>query len=170
MLLIVMHVHNLVKIHLFILKILSGNDILTSFKGHNSVTNWQKWTFNNPKLDVINIYAYAKFGQNPVPHSQDIERKQNSDVFQGPVMNWRKWTLKNPKLDVININAYAKFGQNPSKFSQDTVGKQKCYGWTDGLTTWKQYTPPILRMRGKDKKDRPLSKAWGRNAHWALMS
>ena len=34
---------------------------------------------NNPKLDV-NIYAYAKFGQNPVIHSQDIERDRNSDI------------------------------------------------------------------------------------------
>ena len=39
MLLISMHVQNLVKIHLFILKILSGNEILTSLKGRNSVTN-----------------------------------------------------------------------------------------------------------------------------------
>ena len=39
MLLILMHVQNLVEIHLFILKILRGNEILTSFKGPNSVTN-----------------------------------------------------------------------------------------------------------------------------------
>ena len=32
-----MHVQDLVKIHLFILKILSGNEIITSFKGRNSV-------------------------------------------------------------------------------------------------------------------------------------
>ena len=32
-----MHVENLVKIHLFILKILSGNQILMSFKSRNSV-------------------------------------------------------------------------------------------------------------------------------------
>ena len=38
MLLILMHVPNLVKIRSasFILKILSGNEILMSFKGHNS--------------------------------------------------------------------------------------------------------------------------------------
>ena len=35
MLSILMHAQNLVKILLFILKILSGNKILTSFKGHN---------------------------------------------------------------------------------------------------------------------------------------
>ena len=70
MLLIVMHVKNLVKIHLFILKILSGNEILTSFKGRNSVMNIQKWTLNNPKQDVININAYVKFGQNTFLHSR----------------------------------------------------------------------------------------------------
>ena len=52
MLLIVMHMQNFVKIHLFILKILSENEIMTSFKVRNSVMNWQKWTLNNPKLDV----------------------------------------------------------------------------------------------------------------------
>ena len=43
----------------------------------------QKWTLNNPKLDVININAYVKFGQSPFIHSQDIEWKWNSDVIQG---------------------------------------------------------------------------------------
>ena len=32
----------LVKFYQFILKILSGNEILTRIKGHNSVTNLQK--------------------------------------------------------------------------------------------------------------------------------
>ena len=84
MLLILMHVQNLVEFYLFIFKILSGNEILTSFKGHKSVLNWRKLTLNNPKLDVVNIDQYAKFGQNPFLHSQDIERKQNSDIIQGP--------------------------------------------------------------------------------------
>ena len=75
-----MHLQNLVTIHLFILKILSGNEILTSFKGHNSVMNCQKWTLNNPELDVVNINSYANFGQTLFLHSQDIERKPNSDL------------------------------------------------------------------------------------------
>ena len=29
----------------------------------------------NPRIDVVNINAYAKFGQNPSSSSQDIERK-----------------------------------------------------------------------------------------------
>ena len=45
--------------------------------------NWWKWTLNNPKLDVVNVNAYAKFGQNPFICSQDIEQKQNSYAIQG---------------------------------------------------------------------------------------
>ena len=55
-------------------------------------------------LDVVNINACAKFGQNPFIHTQDIERKRNSDIIQGS-------QLGNELLDVVNINA--KFGQNP---------------------------------------------------------
>ena len=84
MLSISMHMQNMVKIHFFILKILSGNDFLTLFKGWNFILNWRKLTLNNPKLDVVNIYAYAKFGKNPFICSQDIERKLNSDIIQGP--------------------------------------------------------------------------------------
>ena len=55
------------------------------FKGRNSVMNRRKLTLNNPKLDVVNIYSeYAKFDQNTFIRSQDIERKRNSDVIQGP--------------------------------------------------------------------------------------
>ena len=64
----------MVKINSFVVKILSGNEILTSFKCNNPVTNRQKWTLNNPKLDVVNINASAKFGQHTFTHSQDIER------------------------------------------------------------------------------------------------
>ena len=35
---------------------------------------------NNPRLDVVNINAYAKFGRIQLIYSQDIERKRNSDI------------------------------------------------------------------------------------------
>ena len=38
---------------------------------------------NNPKVDVVNVDVHAKFGQILSIRSQDIERKQNSDVNQG---------------------------------------------------------------------------------------
>ena len=56
-------------------------NILMSFRGHNCVTNRRKWTFNNPKQDVVNTNAPAQFSQIPTP---DIERKRNSDIIQGP--------------------------------------------------------------------------------------
>ena len=37
---------------------------------------------NNPKLDLVNVDVHTKFGQILFIRSQDIERKQNSDVNQ----------------------------------------------------------------------------------------
>ena len=39
---------------------------------------------NNLKLDLVNVDVQKKFGQILTIRSQDIERKQNSDVKQGP--------------------------------------------------------------------------------------
>ena len=75
---------NLVKFHQFFLKILSGNKILKSIQGHNSVINLQKLTHNNPNIDLVNINAYAKFGKIPSICSQDIEQERNSDINQVP--------------------------------------------------------------------------------------
>ena len=41
-------------------------------------------TGNNPKLDLVNDDVHTKFGRILSIHSQDIERKRNSDVNQGP--------------------------------------------------------------------------------------
>ena len=68
----------------FVLKILSTKEILVSIKGHNSGTNVRKKTCNNPKLDLVNINAYIKFGEILSICSQDIEQKQNFGVNQGP--------------------------------------------------------------------------------------
>ena len=53
-------------------------------KGNNSGTNFEKMTCNNPKLDLVNMNAYIKFGENMSSCSQDIEWKQNFGVNQGP--------------------------------------------------------------------------------------
>ena len=63
---------------------MSGNYILTSIKGRNSVKIMQKLTGNNPKLDLVKVDVHTKFGQILSIGSQDIERKRNSDVNQGP--------------------------------------------------------------------------------------
>ena len=76
-------IQNLVGFCQFVLKILSGNEILTSIKGRNSVKILRKMTGNNPKLDLVNVDVHTKFGRILSICSQDIEWKQNSDVNQG---------------------------------------------------------------------------------------
>ena len=75
-----MSIQNLVGFCKFVLKILSGNKILKSIKGRNSVKILRKMTGNNPKLDLVNVDVHTKFGSILSIRSQDIERKRNSDV------------------------------------------------------------------------------------------
>ena len=79
-----MCIQNLVGFCQFVLKILSGNEILMSIKGRNSVKILQKITGNNPKLDLVNAGMHTKFCRILSICSQDIERKRNSDINQGP--------------------------------------------------------------------------------------
>ena len=80
----IMCIQNLVKFCPLVLKILSGNEILTSIKGHNSVANMRNLTLYNPNLDIINVNGYTKFILILSIGSQDIERKRNSDINHGP--------------------------------------------------------------------------------------
>ena len=43
-------------------------------------------TGNNPKLDLVNDDVHTKFGRILSIHSQDIERKRNSEVNQWPYL------------------------------------------------------------------------------------
>ena len=79
-----MSIQNLVQFCPLVLKILSGNEILTSIKGHNSVANMRPLPLYNPILDIINVNVYTKFGQILSIGSQDIEPKPNSNINQGP--------------------------------------------------------------------------------------
>ena len=79
-----MGIQNLVRFCQSALKILSGNEILTSIKGHNSVKILRKMKGNNPKLDHVNVDVHTKFGQILSIRSRDIEWKRNSEVNQGP--------------------------------------------------------------------------------------
>ena len=72
---------NFVKI---LRKMTGNNPKLMSIKGHNSVKILRKMMGNNPKLDLINVDVGTKFGRILSIRSQDIERKRNSDVNQGP--------------------------------------------------------------------------------------
>ena len=86
MLSMLMHIQTLVRYCQFVLKILSGNKILTSIKGRNFVQILRKMMGNNPKLDVVNADVNTKFGQILSIRSQDIERKLNSDINQGQLL------------------------------------------------------------------------------------
>ena len=79
-----MCIQNLVGFCSFVLKILSGNEILTSIKGRNSIKILPKVTGKDPKLDLVNVDVHTKIGQILSICSQDIERKRNFDVSQGP--------------------------------------------------------------------------------------
>ena len=79
-----MCIQNLVKFCPLVLKILSGNEILTSIKGRNSVANLRNLTLYNPNLDTINVNVYTKSGKILFIGSQDIERKRNFEINQGP--------------------------------------------------------------------------------------
>ena len=76
-----MCIQNLVR---FVLKILSGNEILMSIKGHNCMKILQKMTGNYHKEDLVNVGVHMKFGLILSIRSPDIERKQNSVINQGP--------------------------------------------------------------------------------------
>ena len=80
----IMCIQNLVSICLFVLKILSKNQILTSIKGRNSVANLRKTIIHITNEDLVNDYVYTKFGLNRSICFQDIEQKLNSDVNEGP--------------------------------------------------------------------------------------
>ena len=60
--LMIMCIQNMVKFYPLILKILSGNEILTSTEGYNSVANVQKIVLYNTNVDVINVNMYINFG------------------------------------------------------------------------------------------------------------
>ena len=53
-------------------------------KGHNSDINMQKMMYNYPKQDLAKMNAYIKFGENMSVSSEDIERKENFSINQGP--------------------------------------------------------------------------------------
>ena len=58
-------------------------------QGHNSGKNVRKMTCNHPNLDLVNMNAYIRFGENLSICSQDIGRKRNFGVSQGPYLKYK---------------------------------------------------------------------------------
>ena len=80
----------------------------------------------NPNVDLVNDYAYTKFGLNKSIRSQDIEQKLNSDVNQEPELCCKfaqKMRIYNPNIDLVNDIVYTKFGLNKSIRSQNIEQK-----------------------------------------------
>ena len=107
-----MCIHNLVKFCPLILKIWSGNEILTSIKDHNSVANLRNLPLYNPNLDIINVNVI----QNLVKFSPLVLKILSGNEIltsikgHNSVVNLPKMTLYNPKRDFVKANVYKNFG------------------------------------------------------------
>ena len=103
-----MCIQNLVKFCPLVLKISSGNQILSSIKGRNSVANLRNLTLYNPNLDIINVNL-VKFCPLVL---KILSGNENLRSIKGrnSVANLRNLTLYNPNIDTINVNVYTKFG------------------------------------------------------------
>ena len=114
-----MRILNLVKFCQFDLKILiSGNEILMSIKGHNSVTNLGKMMCNNAKPDLVNINAYTKFGKILsfvlkilISGNKILNKTLTFIKGHNSITNVRKMICNNGNPDLDNIIAYTKFGE-----------------------------------------------------------
>ena len=106
-----MRIQNLVKFCPLVLKILSGNEILTSIKGHNSVANLQNLTLYNPNLDIITVNVYTKLVKFCPLVLKILSGNEILTSIKGnnSVANLQKMTLYNPNLDLVNANVYTNF-------------------------------------------------------------
>ena len=70
-------------------------------------------TGNNPKLDLVNVDVYTKFGQILSIRSQDMSGNEILTSIKGrnSVKILRKMTGNNPKLDLVNDDVHTKFGR-----------------------------------------------------------
>ena len=108
-----MCIQNLVKFCPLVLKILRGNEILTSIKGHNSVANLRNLPLYNPNLDIIYMFMCI---QNFVKFCPLVLKRLSGNKIltsikgHNLVANLQKMKLYNPNLDLVNANVYTNFG------------------------------------------------------------
>ena len=112
----VLHTQNFIKICQFVLKILNGNKILTSIKGHNSLKN-------NEKYLSIHLQNFIKIHK-LVHKILSINKILTSIKGHNSVENEQKILFNHPNLHLVNINAYTKFDRNPQINLQDIEHKQ----------------------------------------------
>ena len=77
----------------------------------NSINNWRNLTISNPKLDLININAHTKFGENRLILLNLLSGNETTDIWwtDNSVKNWRNLPINNPSPLTPNIHVYAKF-------------------------------------------------------------
>ena len=80
----------------------------------------------NPKIDLVNINAYIKFGEILIKlfsrYRAETKFWRKSRAISDT--NVPKMMCKDPKLDLVNWNAYIKFGEILSNGSQDMSGNE----------------------------------------------
>ena len=92
----------LVSICLYVLKILSNNQNLTSIKGRNSVANLRKTMIYTTNVDLVNDYVYTNFGLNRSICFQDIEQNSILTLIKG-----RNSIANLPKFELIQALMHA---------------------------------------------------------------
>ena len=80
-------------------------------------------TGNNFKLDLVNVDVHTNFGNILSIRSQDIERKRNYDVNQGPLL-CQNFAKNDRQQSQAKADVHTKFGQILSIGSQDIERKQ----------------------------------------------
>ena len=107
-----MCIQNLVKFCPLVLKILSGDEILTSIRGCNSVANLRNLTLYDLNLDISRLMCI----QNLVKFCPLVLKILSGNEILTSIKGrnfvaiFRNLTLYNPKLDIINVNVCTKFG------------------------------------------------------------
>ena len=102
----------LVKFCPLVLKILSGNEILTSIKGCNSATNLRKMTLYNPNLDLSIVMCIQNLVKFCPLVFKILSGNEVLTSIKGcnSVANLRNLIFFNLNLDIINVNVHTKFG------------------------------------------------------------
>ena len=107
---------------------MSRNKILTSIKGHNSVTNLQKKNYcSQSQLDLVNINVYRKLVKFCQFLFKILSGNENITSIKGcySAANMQKIQLcENPNLNLVTIDVHTKFCQILSIGSQDLEEKQ----------------------------------------------
>ena len=124
-----MHIQNLVKLHQFVLKALSGNE----FRNHGMTewsTTWKQYERGIIKMlflrslkafiSLEKIYLVVSRAYLISPHRAYPQNKLKviCQLIFVKLLSVKK-ILINPSPDVVKINAFTKFSQIPSTCSQD---------------------------------------------------